>query len=136
MKNEKYLLRLRIATGFLWLICTALLLLPRSWIRMGKSYLPEEVTVEFGLEHVVMFGTLGFFVELSRRKWHSLTWFHILVAYGLATEILQHFVPGRTCAALDFCQNCTGAYLGVLLGLTAKSVYGYLTGRANSSIRR
>jgi len=136
MRNKNSLLRLRVATGFLWLFCTALLLFPKSWILFWKSHFPEEVTAEFGAEHILMFGTLGFFVELSRRKWHSLTWLHIIAAYGLATEILQHFIPGRTCAVLDFCQDCTGAYLGILLGLIAKRVYDYFASRVNSSIRR
>jgi len=89
-----------------------------------RSHFPEQVSTEFGVEHLCMFGALGFFVELSRRKWHSLTWLHLLIAYGLVTEILQHFTPSRTCDLLDFCQNCAGAYLGILCGLIAKRVYG------------
>jgi len=134
--SQKGLLLWRTATVFLWLLCTALLLLPRSWILFWKSHLPEEVAVETGVEHLIMFGTLGFFVELSRRKWHSLTWLHILIAYGLTTEILQHFTPSRTCDVADFSQDCAGAYLGILLGLIVKQIYGWFVGRANSSMRQ
>jgi len=140
MRNEKFLLMLRTATGCLWLLCTVLLLFPRSWILLWKSHFPKEVTTEVGIEHLIMFGTLGFFIELSRRKWHPFTWLHILIAYGLMTEILQHFVPGRTCDVIDFSQDCTGAYLGILLGLITKKVYNKVYNltvrRANSSIPR
>jgi len=125
----KSLLILRSATGCLWVLCTALLLLPKPWVLFWNRNIPEELGFGLGVEHLYMFGTLGFFVELSRRKWHPFTWLHILIAYGLATEILQHFVPRRTCDIMDFSQDCAGAYLGILCGLIAKKIYYRLTRR-------
>ena len=115
---------MKLVTACLWLFCTALLLLPKPWVLFWNRNIPEEFGFGFGVEHLYMFGMLGFFTELSRRQWHSLTWLHILVAYGLATEILQHFIPNRTCDLMDFCQDCTGAYLGIFLGLSVKHLYG------------
>ncbi|MCL2306328.1 MAG: VanZ family protein [Planctomycetaceae bacterium] len=132
----KFLSILRILTVCLWLLCTALLLLPKPWILFWDHNIPEEFGFGTGVEHIYMFGTLGFFVELSRRKWHPFTWLHILIAYGLVTEILQHFIPPRTCDIADFSQDCAGAYLGILVGLLAKRIYGLIVPRANSSIPR
>ena len=131
--SPKSLTVLRAVTGGIWLLCTVLLLAPKPWILFWKSQISEEISIEFSVSHLCMFGTLGFFVELSRRQWDSLTWLHILVAYGLATEILQHFIPSRTCSVLDLCQDCAGAYLGIHLGLIVKKIYGRF---ANSSIHR
>ncbi len=111
---------LRLATAALWLLCTGLLLLPKPWILFWHHNIPEEYGFGQGIEHLYMFGTLGCFVELSRRKWHPFTWLSILVAYGLATEILQHFIPPRTCDIADFSQDCAGASLGIALGLALK----------------
>ena len=98
--------------------------------------IPEEFGFGFGVEHLCMFAALGFFVELSRRKWHPFTWLHLLIAYGLAAEILQYFIPQRICDINDFYQDCAGAYLGILCGLIAKKCYDYFVAREKSSIRR
>ena len=134
--SQKGLFLLRTATGCLWLLCTALLLLPKPWILFWNHNFPEEYGFGLGVEHLYMFGSLGFFVELSRRKWHPFTWLHILIGYGLVTEILQHFIPPRTCDIADFSQDCAGAYLGILLGLITKRIYGFFVDRANSSMPR
>ena len=120
---------IRLLTVLLWVLCTALLLLPKPWILFWNHNIPEELGFGLGVEHLYMFGTLGCFVELSRRKWQPFTWLHILAAYGLATEVLQHFVTPRTCDIHDLCQDCAGAYLGVIIGFGVKWIYNWFTKR-------
>lgn len=36
----------------------------------------------------------------------------VLVAHGLATEVLQHYIPGRSCDPLDALANLSGISIG------------------------
>ena len=108
----------RIATGCLWVFCTLMLLLPKPWVMFWNRDLVEEFGI--GYEHLYMFIVLGFFVEMSQRKAGPFVWLNILCLYGLATEFIQTYIPPRTCDMVDFCQDCTGAYIGVTLGYIVK----------------
>ena len=108
----------RIVTACIWVFCTLLLLLPKPWILFWNHNLKDELGI--GYEHLMMFVVLGFFVELSQRKAGPFIWLNILCLYGLATEFIQTYIPPRACDMIDFCQDCTGAYIGVTIGCIVK----------------
>lgn len=118
---------IRFFTVGLWLLCTALLLLPNPCILTGGYDVSEQVGESSN--HLLMFATLGFFVELSRRTLSPFFWLSVLCLYGGITEVLQHFVPLRVCDLSDFCQNCTGAFLGILLGVIINHVVAAFLGK-------
>ena len=41
----------------------------------------------------------------------------VLMMHGLGTELLQAFIPQRTCSAMDLLANLTGAALGAVIAL-------------------
>lgn len=109
----------RTITVFLWITCTALLLLPAPWALFGQEDPTDHPGI--GYWHLLMFIALGLFFELSRGKllssWNCL---NVLAVYGFATEVLQYFIPNRHFDNIDWIQNCTGAFLGIHLGVLAK----------------
>ena len=77
------------------------------------------------LNHMVAFGALGFSASLgcpaSRRV--RLLLFIMLFAYGGLIEVLQQFVPGRTCEWADLFADSVGIALGAVMaaGLVRKA---------------
>ncbi|MGL6225257.1 MAG: VanZ family protein [Thermoguttaceae bacterium] len=120
---------IRFFTICLWLLCTALLLLPNPLILTGGYDVSEQVGTSYN--HLLMFATLGFFIELSRQKFSPFLGLSFLCLYGGITEVLQHFIPLRVCDLSDFCQNCTGAFLGTLLGVIMNSIGRFTFSKMN-----
>lgn len=48
----------------------------------------------------------------------------ILVTHGLATEILQHFIPGRSCDPLDALANLSGISIGFAVDRLRHKLFG------------
>ncbi|MDB4614107.1 VanZ family protein [bacterium] len=48
----------------------------------------------------------------------------MLVIHGLSTEILQHFVPGRSCDPLDALANLTGISIGFAADRLRHQLFG------------
>jgi VanZ family protein len=55
----------------------------------------------------------GWLQELGRWQWMYL----FLVGYGVVTEAVQFFIPGRGASIEDLVADCVGAALGVLWAL-------------------
>ncbi|MCP4010808.1 MAG: VanZ family protein, partial [Proteobacteria bacterium] len=51
----------------------------------------------------------------------------MLIAYAALTEILQHFVPGRSFSVLDWVADSLGVLVAVLTGLYVMEHFQLLT---------
>ena len=58
----------------------------------------------------------GWLQELGRWQWMYL----FLVGYGVVTESVQFFIPGRGASIEDLVADCIGAGLGVLWALRSE----------------
>lgn len=107
-----------------WLLLTlVLLLMPGPWIAQGQSWLaawlplPGEAAPGLGLSdklvHGMLFAVLGL---LAARLWPIAPWFGrvmlALLLLGVATELAQHFIPGRAASPADFGADALGLLLG------------------------
>lgn len=68
--------------------------------------------------HFLAFGSLAFVGRLAWPRAHLLTLPLGLVAYGAAIELIQYFVPGRSCEWADLFADSLGIALGWLIVTT------------------
>jgi hypothetical protein len=121
MKHAQILtLSLRLVLLAYWITLTVGLLSPggsevlqlMSWL---QRLLEEAV-------HLAAFAVLGFLAWLARPPGQG-RWLAIaLTVYGLATEIVQAFVPGRDCNLVDVLANLVGLALGVLAAQAMEAI--------------
>jgi|GEM_PF-605694 len=81
--------------------------MPLNWI--------ESHTTGIDFDHVVMFALLGFFWKLlspATRGWRIAL---MLLALGVATELMQYVAPGRTPRQLDVRDDMAGGLAGLFL---------------------
>ena len=94
-----------------WLFLTVLLLLLNPAGLVGLSEIPMFPWGKFGI-HLSAF--IGLTILIHASRWpRRLCWplFVFLLAYGLATESLQAFVPTRTVRLMDYTENILGCSL-------------------------
>ena len=76
-----------------------------GWIPDVKNFL--HIPAYFGLTFLLL-GTLG------RLRWRTrISAFVIAVGYGAVNEIVQAFVPGRSCSLDDVGRNAVGALVAI-----------------------
>jgi hypothetical protein len=95
-----------------WLFLTVLLLAPNPAGLVGLSEIPMFPWGKFGI-HLSAF--IGLTILIHASRWpRRLCWplFVFLLAYGLATESLQAFVPTRTVRLMDYTENILGVFIG------------------------
>ena len=103
---------MRIVFSLAFLAClallTALLLVSNPAALVGMEAFPVLPWGKFGI-HLSAFVVFGFFAHATRWP-RPLAWpmVVLLMAYGVATETLQHFVPGRTAQVPDAVENILG----------------------------
>jgi VanZ family protein len=91
-----------------WIACTVLLLLP------GK--LVPTFNIWDKLEHAGMFLPMLWLALLGYTPgWRLVPLSISLTGYGVAIEILQYFIPGRSCSGLDMVADATGVATGAVI---------------------
>lgn len=104
-------IRLLIGAGY-WGLLTVLLLAPNPAAVVGLRRVPVFPWGDIGI-HFTAFTILTLLVHglrwPKRIGWPVLV---VLLAYGVATESLQWFVPPRTVELLDFTENILGVAAG------------------------
>ena len=109
-----------------------LLSLPGHWIALLQSWVQlwwpwsssESISSNFPIDkliHSIMFATCA---ALFMRGWPMFRqhWWAVcllLFVYGLVTELIQRYVPGRSATLGDFLADV----IGVVIGMTAALVY-------------
>jgi VanZ family protein len=84
--------------------------------------LPGDLPPDYYL-HIAGFGVPALFAAFSGRNRWNVTAAAITIALiALASELAQHFVPGRTVSAHDIAANVIGVAGGSMLGLLINSV--------------
>jgi VanZ family protein len=108
------LFRLLICVGY-WGLLTVLLLTPYPAAVLGLRKLPTFPWGDIGT-HFVAF-TILTLVVLGSRWPKRLAWRLVLalLAYGLAAESLQAFVPPRAVEFLDYVENLLGVGVGTVI---------------------
>jgi VanZ family protein len=99
-------------------------------VAIGIAYLSLKPSVQLvevndKIGHFIAYFTLMFVMGLAfwNRKRELFMAFLISAAYGIAMEIGQYFVPGRSFSFLDMVANATGALLATgLLLLIGKNI--------------
>lgn len=90
-----------------WSVCTLLLLLP-------GEYVPD-FNIWDKLEHAGMFFPMLWLALLAYAPGLRLMPLTVtLVAYGITIELIQYFVPGRSCSGLDVLADTTGVVLATM----------------------
>lgn len=103
-------------------LLTAIVILVLSTMPVG-SFLPEvEVPNIDKPVHFLMYAFFTVAILLDRaflQRRPIALWYIfaplIAIAYGGAMEIVQHFLPWRSCSIYDFIANDIGAIIGTLL---------------------
>lgn len=83
------------------------------------------------LYHFLAFVTLTGLLTLSWRRLSSIQWFSSLLIYAALTEVLQHFIPGRSFSFMDWLADGMGIVVGLLLSRVLLSRWMTLTGDSN-----
>lgn len=107
-----------------------LVLLPGDTLKAGAQWLRQWLPFmrDFGgaggghfdkVAHATSFGLCGFLLALGwlDQVRHWLLLYAILVVTGIGTEILQHFIPGRSADVWDAAFDAGGAAVGLGLGV-------------------
>jgi VanZ family protein len=109
-------------------------------ISLASSVNPSAPTGVSGkVFHPVVFAGLAFLAQLAahsgaaprpRPRWRRLIWVALAcMAFGIADELHQSFVPHRTCTALDMGLDALGAVAGTLTYLATHALVTRLTPR-------
>jgi len=119
--------RYRYLFAFALTLTLAVLMMPGSIIDVAKSWalgwwpwrgsgIGSGVFSVDKLIHLALFGFCGWALVhgwmSSARRW--LLFYVPLLAFGVVTEVLQHFVPGRGADPLDLVADGVGASLGMV----------------------
>ncbi len=105
--------RSRFETAWVPVIASATLIFALSGIPSLSTGLGTWDTLLRKLGHVSIYVVLG--VLLVRALGRSVPSIAAAVAYAVSDELHQHFVPGRSGAALDVAYDAVGVVAGVLL---------------------
>jgi len=105
--NQAYNLALRLLTLAYFLLLNWQLLTPVTLIQPGGW----DKAIHF-FAFLVMSGLVALVWPRLRPGIHIA----VLLAYGALTEILQHFIPGRSFSVADWLADALGVVIGLLLG--------------------
>ncbi len=123
-KRTRLYRRLAICTsiGVLVLLC-----LPGSWIEALQSYInvwppSESESTDFPIDKVVHAFLFSLCAALFIRGWNNLRqrWYLVcalLLLYGLVTELIQRYIPGRSSSFGDLLADGAGIGFGVGIAL-------------------
>jgi VanZ family protein len=110
-----YVARLLVCVAY-WILLTVLLLVPNPQVVVGLQRVPLFPWGDVGI-HFTAFIILSVLVHLAvwpkRVRWTVA----VLMAYGIATESLQLFVPPRSVELKDYAENILGVLAGAGLYL-------------------
>lgn len=117
-----------VARGLLAAVLLALLTpasavnLVQNWV---KGWLPLAASASSApgadwVVHVLSFAALGALLFHLRRDISAAAIAAGLIGLGAVTELLQHFVEGRSAALGDLVADCVGASLGYLVAQAAR----------------
>gem|GEM_PF-1797881 len=104
-------------TIFIWGCTLYLLFSPDPFFWMDKH-----PSVPSRGAHLILFFALAFSTYCAQRRPRFFLTFFLLVAFGLASELIQYFVPHRSFEWLDLLEDVIGSALGVCLGFLAMIV--------------
>lgn len=105
-------------------------------ITLASSVSPAATTkISSNVFHPVEFAGLAFLAQLAahggavpRPRWHLLLWVALAcVAFGVADELHQSFVPNRSSTALDVGLDALGTAAGTLAYLVTHALVNRLT---------
>lgn len=98
-----------------WALLTVLLLAPHPEGLLRLSHMPYFPLGDVGM-HLTAFTLLSLSVHFVRWPKRPVLWVAVvLLAYGLATETLQAFVPPRGVELKDYADNVIGVLLGAAI---------------------
>ena len=107
-----------------WLLLTNLLLAPQPWWYLGHFESDVQQLVERNLadyiQHLLAFSLLAVFAWGARASTSRPSVLLLLTGLGLyaiLAELLQMWIPGRTCQWLDIACNLTGIAVGWMLSV-------------------
>ena len=83
------------------------------------------------LFHFSGFFVLAAMLALGWQRISWMQWFTSLLLYAALTEVLQHFIPGRSFSIMDWLADGLGIVAGLLLSYLLLRVWPTLTGYAN-----
>ncbi len=105
-----------------WCLLTVLLLARDPAALVGLDRVPLFPWGDWGV-HFAAFAVLGLLVHVSRWPKGSGWTVPVLLAYALATESLQAFVPPRTVQLADYLENVLGIAAGSAVWWTVWRVF-------------
>lgn len=94
-----------------WVFLTVLLLVPDPAAVVGMKRVPVFPWGDIGI-HFTAFTILTLLVHASRWPKRPGWIVVVLLAYGIATESLQYFVPPRAVELKDYTENIIGVLVG------------------------
>lgn len=110
-----------------------LLSLPGQWIEAVQFYIyswwswpaSELVPSEFPTDKIVHAFMFLLCAALFVRGWSVLRkrWYLVcvvLILYGMLTEVMQHFIPGRSASLGDLVADSIGVGIGIMIALAFK----------------
>ena len=109
---------LRIAFVAYWGFVTFLLLTPHPLDVLGLHEYAETLAGGYG-RHFLLFAGLGLLGSLGRGRISTAKLACLLGAYGVATEVVQAFIPPRTPELADMVEDLLGVAAGLAIGATA-----------------
>ena len=120
------------ATLFRFLLVAALLAI--SFLATTRLIIPVASNLNDKVSHVIAFFTLALLVDLSFPAWSFRTKVLVLIAYGLSIEIVQAYLPYRSCSLFDLGADAGGlALYGICQpGLRYVPFLGKDTGKRNA----
>lgn len=83
------------------------------------------------LIHFSAFFLLAGMFALSWQRFSCVQWFTSLLLYAALTEVLQHFIPGRSFSIMDWLADGLGITAGLLLSYLLLKTRPELTGHVN-----
>ncbi|WP_082680007.1 VanZ family protein [Paucibacter sp. KCTC 42545] len=111
--HQRLLSRLLAPAPWQWLFL--LLLCVISFLALAPVPPKEMDTGWDKANHFLAFGSLAFVGRLAWPRARKLTLPLGLVAYGGAIELIQYFVPGRSCEWADLFADSLGIAMGLLI---------------------
>lgn len=76
------------------------------------------------INHLAAFLVMAVLMKLAHRRLHAVYLLLILGSFGMAIEIIQHFLPYRVFSLLDWLVDMGGVALGLCLVRLALAYYG------------
>lgn len=114
-----------------WILLTNLLLAPHPWWYLGDFESDVQQLVARNLadyiQHLLAFSLLAVFAWGARASTSRPSVLPLLTGLGLyaiLAELLQLWIPGRTCQWLDMACNLAGIAVGWLLSVRLAQRYG------------